>query len=472
MKKLTSLVLSLAALASQAQTVPALFWGEDGQHVALNDIVSLKFGVADFTLLCTDGNCLTLPLQPITFGQADVQGLQQVTGDAVVASQRYDLMGRRLADATTGFTVSRQGITLGNGAPAPASLTRAASATALQVGTEGIDAQLALSRVDSLSFADDAYLEVNTEGVVYGFPLDKLSVLTFPEQTAVVSIEYQDEQVEGVNPFYFDGLGIRTEGAGVIVSNLGLMQEIEYQLSGSSQNGYFLISSEYKWQATLQNLSLTNPVGPAINSQTGKKGTIKSPKGTVNTLCDGPVYDPSPLDQKACVFSEGQLIFNGKGQLDVTSYSKHGICSDDYVSIDNGNVRVLAAASDAIHAKDSVIIQAGTVTLSPSSDGIDSDGPITIRRGENGMPKLTIITTGDGAKGIKTAKDFLMTDGQVEINQTGKSEVKDGDTSRVIGIKAATITITGGSVVINNQAEGGKPYSADSVTGKEFITTL
>lgn len=480
---------------AQAQTVPALVIGDGGQKVALQDIVSIKFDAASLSVYKTDGSILTEPLQTLTIGTTDLQGIHQVlasgaNGNYVV----YDLQGRMVKqgvataeqDVLVGlphgtyvvrmeggqsFTIRLEGPVSCNAGFRTSSVTRAVSSTSLQLSVPGIDPQIALSRVDSLAFSSDcSFLYLYAEGMGNAFKVEDLASVTFPELSPVVTIRYEGEDVDGVNPFYYDGVMIRNVGAGVTVANQALFQEVEYELSGTSQNGYFKIYSEYKWQATLRDVNLTNPQGPAINSQTGKKGTIKSPNGTVNYLADGAQYATSPEDQKACVFGEGQLIFNGKGTLNITSYAKHGICSDDYVSLDNGNINVLAAASDAVHAKDSVIVQAGVVTLAPSSDGIDSDGPIFIRKGENGIPVLNIITTGDGAKGIKTAKAFNMSNGDVTITQSGKSEVKDGDTSRVIGIKAASITITGGKVVINNTAQGGKAYSADSVQGEEFIS--
>lgn len=477
----TTLLASSCALASVAETVPALITSQ-GTSVALQEVVSVKFDAFTLSILKTDGTTVSEPLQPFTFGTVDLQGLTQVK-DEPASFQRYDMLGRP-ATTDNGFSISRAGLTYAVGqnvtsgaetassvsAPVP---TRAlAATTALQVQKVGIDPQVALSRVDSLTFSDDLnslYLHMGMMGSA--LPLGEVEGVSFPELQEAVTIEYCGDHVEGVNPQYFDYVTIRVSDAHVVVSCNAVSDEVEYQLSGTTDNGSFRIYSDYKWQATLMNLNLTNPSGPAINSQTGKKGTIKSPNGTVNYLADGAVYVESQEDQKGCVFGEGQLIFNGKGTLNITASNKHAICSDDYVSLDNGTVNVLAAVSDAVHAKDSVIIQGCNVTLAPSSDGIDCDGPITLRQGENGIPVVSITTTGDGAKGIKSGKTFLMTDGQVTINQSGKSEVKeDGDTSRVIGIKAQTIRITGGSVVVNSSAQKGKAYSADQVEGEEHIT--
>lgn len=502
-------LLSTAAL--HAETVPALAIGE-AQPVALKDIVSIKFTTDQLTLLQTDGTQLHQDLQPLRFTtieeESALPGLQQPT-DAPVAI--YTLSGKLVQQtgsqqlqsalsslpaapyilrqgnssrviynttrlqSTAATTLTGTGSTtltgttttltdttspvLGGLAASNIPAADVATATALQIQGQGIDPQLALSRVDSLAFSDDQrYLYLYYNGQGSAFAVQTLTGINFPALQEFVSINYAGDQVDGINPYIFDGVFIFNDGAGVSVTNFAVMQEVEYQLTGSSDNGYFHINSEYKWKATLVGLNLTNPNGSVILSHTGKKGTIKSQNGYTNNLCDGAQYTELPdVAQKAAIFGEGQLVFSGKGTLNVTSLAKHGIASDDYVSFENGQVNVLSAIGDAVHANDSVLVQSGTVTLASLSDGIDCEGPVTIRRGEKGAPTLTITTTADGAKGIKTGQDFLMTDGNVTINQTGGPDKSGSDTSNVISIKAErNITIQGGKLVINNTAKGGK----------------
>ena len=504
---LTLGLLTTAAL--HAETVPALAIGE-AQPVALKDIVSIKFTTDQLTLLQTDGTQLHQDLQPLRFTtieeESALPGLQQPT-DAPVAI--YTLSGKldqqtgsqqlqsalsslpaapyilrqgnssrviynttRLQSTAATTTLTGTGTTTLTDTPSPVLGGLAASnipaadvatVTALQVQGSGIDPQLALSRVDSLAFSDDQrYLYLYYNGQGSAFAVQTLTGINFPALQEFVSITYAGDQVDGINPYIFDGVFIFNDGAGVSVTNFAVMQEVEYQLTGSSDNGYFHINSEYKWKATLVGLNLTNPNGSVILSHTGKKGTIKSQNGYTNNLCDGAQYTELPdIAQKAAIFGEGQLVFSGKGTLNVTSLAKHGIASDDYVSFENGQVNVLSAIGDAVHANDSVLVQSGTVTLASLSDGIDCEGPVTIRRGEKGAPTLTITTTADGAKGIKTGHNFLMTDGTVTINQTGGPDTSGDDKSNVISIKAErNITIQGGKLVINNTAKGGKAFSA------------
>lgn len=506
-KKIFSVISLMAAISLYAETTPALVIGE-GTKVALADIVSVKFDSEHLFINKVDGTQVEEPLQCLTFGEleydVDLSEILNAEGDGRYLI--YDRLGRLkkkgqatdpnsiLEGLTPGtyiiqmngksmkvqlgttadngkvyfphMSLFQQTVVTGSSEEEPEAPTT--GETAIQLGCPGIDPMLALSRVDSLSFSEDLdQLFFAYDGECVTFPIDELSYIDFPELQSSVTIQYADNDVEGANPFHFAGVNITNEGAGVVVTNYTYLDdEVEYILSGASENGYFRIYSDMKWQATLHDLVLTNPNGSVINSQTGKKGTIKSPKGYENYLSDGAEYvEIGDEAQKGCLFSEGQLIFKGQGTLNIAANYKHAICSDDYVSFENGVVNVLSAAGDAVHAKDSVLVQSGIITLNASSDGIDCDGPITIREGENGIPVLSIRSEGDGAKGIKTGADFLMTTGVVDITLTGEVKVQDDDKSNVTGIKAlGNITITGGELTIVNTAENGKGLSAEGET--------
>jgi len=498
-KRLFLFVGLLSAVCAQAETVPALVIGGDTK-VALEEIVSVKFDTSNVYVLKTDGSTVSQTLATLTFGTIDnSEGIREMistaeSGQFIV----YDLNGRMVKQGNaqsaqnvlSGLEAGTYIVRMGNqslkvqvGQPVSnaqfpnaevieswttvntvSSVTSAATtADAMQIGISGIDPMATITTIDSLTFSSDlSTLNVVRSGATSSFTISDVDQISFTTSQTTVTIEYSSSSVEGINPFYFDGVAITNDGAGVTVNSTYTTDEVEFELSGASSNGYFKYYGEKKFKTTLKGLTLTNPNGPVINSQTGKKGTIKSQNGYTNTLTDGSSYTESDEDQKGCIFSEGQLIFSGKGTLNVLANYKHAIASDDYVSFENGTVNVLCAPGDAVHANDSILVQSGTIDLTCSSDGLDSDGPITIREGENGAPNLTISSDGDGAKGIKTAMDFLMTTGTVVINLTGSNETTSTGTSKVIGVKAdGNITITGGSLTINNSESAGKGLSAD-----------
>ena len=503
MFKRLSLLLSLfAPLCVLAETVPALVIDGDTK-VALQEIVSVKVDASNLYVLKTDGSMLTQPLATITFGTTETgSGIRERLSESEESAFIvYDINGRIvkqgnvrqghdiLSDLEAGtyiirkgnqsFKVKTEGGVCNTWSYIPAvstpfeSLANISASSdddeeyvpepAMQIDLEGIDAMTTLAKLDSLMFTTDlSSLIVIRSGIFTSFTLSAIGQISFPMSHECVTLAYSGDNVEGVNPFFFDGVAISLNGAGVTVNSSYIDDEVEFELSGASSNGYFKYYGDKKFKTTLKGLTLSNPNGPVINSQSGKKGTIKSQNGYTNTLSDGSEYAFSTEDQKGCIFSEGQLIFSGKGTLNILSNYKHAIVSDDYVSFENGSVNVLSSVGDAVHAKDSILVQSGTHSLTCSGDGLDCDGPITIREGENGIPVLSISSDGDGAKGIKTAMDFLMTNGNVDITLTGKKEVVDGKTTNVIGVKAdGNITITGGTLTIVNTCPGGKYLSAD-----------
>ena len=504
-KRLSLFLSLLVSTGAMAETVPGLIIG-GSTKVPLSQIVSIRPDATAITVLKADGTTLTEPLATLTFGMVDQEeGIREVLSSSDGGWYAvYDLNGRLLkqgraqrpADVLAGLEAgtyivrmagrSQKVMTDGTSGQV-ISVTSQAEADgpwdtfapivaagddddeefvpepAMQIEQAGIDAMTTLATLDSLTLtADLASVNVVRSGAISTFALGDIRQISFPQSQACVTLQYSGSEVEGINPFYFDGVAITTVGAGVTVNSAYVLDEVEFELSGASSDGFFKYYGDKKFKATLKGLTLTNPNGPVINSQTGKKGTIKSQNGYTNTLSDGSEYAYSAEDQKGCIFSEGQLIFSGKGTLNILSNYKHAIASDDYVSFENGTVNVLSSVGDAVHTNDSILVQSGTVSLTCSGDGLDCDGPIFIRQGENGIPRLTISSDGDGAKGIKTAMDFTMTQGVVDITLTGNKKVEPNNTSNVIGIKAdGNITITGGTVTITNTCTGGKYLSAD-----------
>ncbi len=333
-------------------------------------------------------------------------------------------------------------------------------------GTDGQTVGANLSAVDSLSFTQGSdSLLLSVGGVQMKQSLAEVDSVYFDELSKKIVINYSANGVKILNPKLFDGVNIAVDGNDVIVTSTA-SDEFEYVLQGESSDGMFKIYSDKKFILTLNGLTLTNNDGPAINIQSGKKTTLMLADGTVNNLTDGKKYTAcGEEDMKATLFSEGQIVVEGNGTLNVTGLKKHGICSDDYVKVNSGTVNVLSAASDGIHANDYVSINGGVLNITASSDGIDGDeGYIEINGGET-----TVNISSDACKGVKCDGAITMTAGSLTVNISGGVEVTDGDPSYCTAVKTdADFSISGGTLTIVSTGEAGKGISVDgnvNITG-------
>jgi hypothetical protein len=208
---------------------------------------------------------------------------------------------------------------------------------------------------------------------------------------------------------------------------------VRYIVSGSTANGSLKFYSERKFQLQLNGVDITNPTGAAINNQCGKSFYLVMNEGTVNTIHDGENYAMiEGEDQKAAIFSEGQLLISGKGLLNVYSVGKHCIATDDYIIVRPGTKMYLNSTSGhGIKGKDFVHIKGGVINMEIAADGakgINCDSLVYITGGRTtiintGTSKPEIDEMGDsvstGAAGVKADYNFTMTGGTLNIKCTG-----------------------------------------------------
>lgn len=236
-----------------------------------------------------------------------------------------------------------------------------------------------------------------------------------------------------------DGVSISVSGADVTVTSTA--KGVNYVLSGTASEGAFKMAvgdSDKKFRLTLNGVSINNSDGPAINIQVGKRCYVVAADGTYNSFTDGTSYALSTEDQKGTIFSEGELLFSGKGHIKVSANTKAGIASDDYVMIrPNTNIYVKATKGNGIKSKDGLLIKGGVVNVE---------------------------TTGTAAKGLSTDGYFQMDGGRVTAITTGGGEYDsdDNDVSAAAGVKAdSTFTMNGGALYCKSTGVGGKGISTD-----------
>ena len=240
--------------------------------------------------------------------------------------------------------------------------------------TDRMTLGMPLEMADSIKVSEDgatiSFVALNGAGT-YSIANTLIEKVTLGNPETIVTINYDGSDAEIVNPFAFEGVTITKTGADVVVTSTSL-SEITYQLTGTTTTGSFKVYSDTKFNLNLNSVNITNDNGAAINIQTGKKCTVNLTG--ISTLVDAASYSTvSGEDQKGCFFSEGQIIFTGTGTLNVTGNYKHGICSDDYIDIQGGNVNIVKAANDGIRVNDYFLMTNGSLTTVATGDGIDGD---------------------------------------------------------------------------------------------------
>lgn len=281
-----------------------------------------------------------------------------------------------------------------------------------------------------------------------------------------------------------------------------LAEELTYVLSGTSSDGSFLQIGSYKCTLEMAGLNLTNTRGIAVDIQNGKRINVILDEGTENVL-----KDMAGGEGRACFNVKGHVEISGAGTLTLTGQSRHAMATGEYLMLTDaftGNINILGAASDGIHAEQYFDMRSGNIAIaSCAGDGIDlettndptdelngqiliSGGTLNIDLGAaedvKGMKcdglltisggTINISGSGDGVKGIKTANNLLVdqTSGNatsITINVTGTTYHKDQeDESKTRGIKVdGDFTFDGGNI---NVTATGKKAKAIAVDGTYY----
>ena len=318
--------------------------------------------------------------------------------------------------------------------------------------------------------------------------------------TVTITLDGETATVTGAP----SGVIVNTAGAHVTVTSAA--KRVRYIVRGATTNGSLKFYSERKFQLLLDGVDITNPTGAAINNQCGKSFYLVAAEGTTNTLRDGTDYAMvEGEDQKAALFSEGQILISGKGLLNIYSVGRHCMASDDYIFVRPGTRLYLNSTSGhGIKAKDYVHIKGGVINMEIAADGakgINCDSLINITGGRTtiinsgtskleldslgntvstgaagiksdynitvGGGTLNIKCTGNDAKGINVAQPFLMTGGEINVVCTGTQT-----TVAPKGIKCDTDCIIQGGALYSC-SPGGRALDVDgNLTIADGYTSL
>lgn len=244
------------------------------------------------------------------------------------------------------------------------------------------------------------------------------------------------------------------------VNNASITTGGTYILTGKSNNSSITINTSDEVVLVLDNIELTNELGPAILVENAKKTIITLKENTENKLSNG---NNENKDYDAVIYSKDDLTINGEGTLEITSNFENGIkCTDD-LKIMSGNITV-NSKTNGIIGKDSVTIKSGNIIITSGEDGIKSnndedeskgniiieDANITISSQEDGIQAEQNLTINNGTFNITTSSGASTLSGKTGWEKTTTSSEESAK-----AIKSGnTLTINNGNFTINSKDDG------------------
>lgn len=293
-----------------------------------------------------------------------------------------------------------------------------------------------------------------------------------------------------------------------------------YLLSGTLTDGQILIDApeDAKVKLLLNGVSVTRQGHAALYARSADKLILSTVSGSVNLLASvGDFVQVDGRNVDAAVFACCDLTLNGAGILNLSCETAHGLISKDDLKLKGGTVNVAAAKKglegkdslsleggtlsveagtkglvsgkddtagsilisggslsvlsrdDALHCSGSVTVEGGTLLLSSGDDGVHADetltvsgGSLTVSQSYEGLEALVIEIRG-GELYILASDDGLNaaggSDGSNSFGPFG------GDPFR--GDSSASLTISGGVLVVNAEGDGLDSNGLLSVSGGE-----
>ncbi|WP_035784575.1 carbohydrate-binding domain-containing protein [Butyrivibrio sp. MC2021] len=236
-----------------------------------------------------------------------------------------------------------------------------------------------------------------------------------------------------------------------------------YVISGEAQDSTIIVDADKaKVQLVLDGVTVVNSDAPAIYVKNADKVFVTTTDSENTLAVTGTFTADGDTNTDAVIYSKDDLVFNGKGTLDITS-TANGISGKDDVKFTGGTYSI-TCNEDAIEANDSIRVCDGSFTIRSGKDALhseDSDdtskgfiyisgGSFDIDADGDGIQATTVLTIDGGTFNINASEGLEAT--YVQIND-GTISIEAGDD----GINASqksndvdvAIEINGGSLTIN-----------------------
>ena len=351
----------------------------------------------------------------------------------------------------------------------------------------------ALAPTENMAASEETTVPEKTEDTIFS---DRDRDASYSEADSISIVLTQ-------NDISCDSNAVAISGTTVTIQTAGT-----YLVSGSLEDGSVIVDAEKtdKIQLVLNGVSIHSEAFAPIYVRQADKVFVTLADGTENSLSYGGSFTTEEeVNVDGVIFSRDDLTLNGSGALTITSpgghgivsknslritggiytvdTSAHGLCGKDEVSIADGTFEIVAG-KDGIHAENSedaeggsVCIEGGVYRITTEGDGISASGSCRILDGD------FIITTGGGSAnasqrtsnqgfrnqrgGYRPANDAGFQQngtppekgmgqrggmGGNRMNlQTDNTVTEEADTVSNKGIKAADLTMEGGTFSMDSE---------------------
>ena len=233
-----------------------------------------------------------------------------------------------------------------------------------------------------------------------------------------------------------------TDGVTVSDGVITITKAGNYKLTGTYEGQIKVEAADSDMvRLILNNATITNSTGAAINVVEADEVVIYTASGTTNTVSDGSSYsDTASGSPDAAIYSKSDLTLAGEGTLKVEGKYEEGIHTTDGLVIASGTLEV-NAANTGIKGKDYVDILDGTITVTATKDGIKATNDTDGNRGWVRLSGGTVnISAGDD--GFKAERVLEISGGTLNITRANE------------GIEAQYINILDGTVNVTSSDDG------------------
>ena len=244
---------------------------------------------------------------------------------------------------------------------------------------------------------------------------------------------------------------------------VSITSEGVYVINGTAEGCTIRVEADEnaKVQLVLDGVSIENSDFPAIYVVSADKVIITTSDSENTLTVSGEFKADGETNTDAVIFSKDDLVLNGTGILNVTSYYGNGITSKDDMKITGGTYNVKSAL-DAFEANDSISVSDGTFNIATNKDGFHcendeaegtvtiSGGTFSINGGSDGIQACSLLQIDGGTMTIQTpegleAAYILINDGDININSSDDGVNVSKKSSSVT---TPTFEINGGSLSI------------------------